>query len=265
MDLRLTFNSDAPSYDKLRPTYTAQLFEDVISFANLTADKRALEIGIGTGQATLPFLQTNCTLTAIELGANLAAFVGQKYAGYPNFDVINQDFESVPLNENAFDLIYSASAFHWIAPEVGLPKVTRLLKPGGVFAWISNQPSPAPEHAHIYDAFQRFYMKHPQFFGDKPQQSDPAYWQNIAKTKLDHRASLFREYGFTHATHATYYGSRTFTAVEYAQLISTYSTHKSMPADLLATFLHEIAEVIDANGGQFTLRDIVLLSMARKA
>ncbi len=55
MDLRLTFNMDAPTYDRFRPTYTNELFDDVIRFSSLDRNKRALEIGIGTGQATLPF------------------------------------------------------------------------------------------------------------------------------------------------------------------------------------------------------------------
>lgn len=56
--------------------------------------KHALEIGIGTGQASLPFLQTKCKLAAIELGEKLAEFSRRKFASFSNFEVVNIDIES---------------------------------------------------------------------------------------------------------------------------------------------------------------------------
>lgn len=83
MDLRLTFNMDAQSYDRFRPRYTAELFEDVvIGYSNIDENATALEIGIGTGQATLPFLKTGCAVTAIEIGGRLAQFYREKFSGY---------------------------------------------------------------------------------------------------------------------------------------------------------------------------------------
>lgn len=57
MDLRFTFNEDVLNYDKMRPTYVKELYENIIQFSNLDSNKNALEIGIGTGQATLPFFK----------------------------------------------------------------------------------------------------------------------------------------------------------------------------------------------------------------
>lgn len=114
MDMRLTFNMDVVSYERVRPTYTEALFDDVIWFSNLRGNKQALEIGIGTGQAMLPFLKTGCKITAIEIGDNLAQYSRDKFMKFKGFEVINQDFESVQLKANVYDLIYSASAFHWI-------------------------------------------------------------------------------------------------------------------------------------------------------
>jgi 16S rRNA A1518/A1519 N6-dimethyltransferase RsmA/KsgA/DIM1 with predicted DNA glycosylase/AP lyase activity len=44
-----------------------------------------LEVGIGTGQATLPILETSCSLTAIELGYHLAEFSKCKFKNYKKF------------------------------------------------------------------------------------------------------------------------------------------------------------------------------------
>lgn len=43
MDLLLTFNTAVENYDRFRPTYTEELYEDVIRYAGLDGEKDALE------------------------------------------------------------------------------------------------------------------------------------------------------------------------------------------------------------------------------
>ena len=264
MELRLTFNEDASNYDKLRPRYTKELFDDVISFSSLNRDKRALEIGIGTGQATLPFLETGCRVTAIEIGDKLAQFSREKFKHFKKFEVINQDFESVQLDENTYDLIYSASAFHWIPQETGLPKVYGLLKSGGVFAWFSNTPGPSSEHWNIHEALQKVYYRYRQFFGGEKPPLDQEIMKQQFKEKLLRRHKVLKQYGFADVTDQLYYGTRTLNAKDYVTLLSTYSNHRVIPDESRIPFLNEIADAIDRCGGEFTLCDTMLLCMGRK-
>lgn len=265
MDLRLTFNEDAPNYDRLRPTYADELFNDVINFSNLNSSKSALEIGIGTGQATLPFLKIGCKVTAIEIGDKLAQFSRGKFAEFKTFEVINQDFESVQLDENAYDLVYSASAFHWIPQEIGLPKVYKLLKSGGVFAWFSIQPTPAQEHTYIHEAMQKIYDKYSHFFVEhKPLLIGPQMRQQQAEKKRLDRSNALKQYGFVDVNDKFYYGSRTFNAEDYTTLISTFSDHKAMPEENRIPFLKKISDTINRCGGKFTFSDTMILCMGRK-
>lgn len=264
MDLRLTFNEDAPNYDRLRPTYTDELFDDVIRFSKFNSSTKALEIGIGTGQATLPFLKTGCKITAIEIGDKLAQFSREKFKEFKSFEVINQDFESVQLDENAYDLVYSASAFHWIPQEIGIPKVYRLLKSGGVFAWFSIQPAPAQGHTFIHESLQKVYDRYSQFFGEEKPQLDPQIKQQQLEKKRLGRFNALRQYGFIDVTDKFYYSTRTFNAKDYTTLISTYSDHKAMPEESRTPFLKEITDTIDLCGGKFTLSDTMFLCMGRK-
>jgi ubiquinone/menaquinone biosynthesis C-methylase UbiE len=52
--LRATFDQVAPLYDEARPTYPDELFDDVVSLSRVPPAGGILEIGCGTGQATLP-------------------------------------------------------------------------------------------------------------------------------------------------------------------------------------------------------------------
>ena len=263
MDLRLTFNEDASNYDKFRPTYIDEMYKDVIGFSSLNSSKSALEIGIGTGQATLPFLKTGCKVTAIELGDKLAQFSREKFVEFKKFEVINQDFESVQLDENVYDLVYSATAFHWIPQEIGLPKVYKLLNSGGVFAWISIHPTPAQEHIHVHEKLQKVYNRHSQFFGNEPVPS-PQIRQQQAENKRKDRFNALKQYGFVDVNTKLYFGTRTFNAKDYTALINTYSDHRAMPDDIRIPFLNEIANIIDSYGGKFTLSDTIILGMGRK-
>ena len=259
MDLRLTFNEVLIEYDRLRPQYPGELSADLIAYSGLDTTKKAIEIGIGARQATLPFLKTGCELTAVEIGDKLAQHSREKFASYKQFNVINQDFESILLDDGSFDLIYSASAFHWIKPETGFPKVSRLLKSGGVFAWFSVQPAPA--HRHIYDELEKVYEKYRRYFsGDKPE------FDRLpeAQRKQSDRVKAFRQYGFTDITDKFYHSTRTLSANDYAAICGTYSDHRAIPEVDRIPFLQEIEDAVNRCGGEFTFADTFLLCMGRK-
>jgi protein-L-isoaspartate O-methyltransferase len=71
--LRAAFNQAAELYDRARPGYPPALFDDLAERAGIGPGCRVLEIGPGTGQATLPLAERGCQVVAVELGAELAA------------------------------------------------------------------------------------------------------------------------------------------------------------------------------------------------
>ncbi len=117
--LRTTFYQAAHVYDEIRPGYPTALIEDIIAISALLQGVRILEIGFGTGQATLPFAQHGYAITCIELGKELATLAAEKCQPYSNVQVVNIAFEDWPPEEQAFDLVMSATAFHWIPREIG--------------------------------------------------------------------------------------------------------------------------------------------------
>lgn len=259
MDLRLTFNEVPEEYGRLRPHYPDALSSDLIAYSMLDAAKKALEIGIGAGQATLPFLKTGCALDAVEIGDRLAQYSREKFASYQHFKVLNQDFESALLGDESYDLIYSASAFHWIKPEVGFPKVCRLLKSGGVFAWISVQPAPSDRHTH--DEIEKVYEEYSRYFGEEKAEFDRT--PEVLRKQSD-RVHAFRQYEFTEIVDKLYYGTRTLNASDYAALCGTYSDHRAIPEADRTPFLQKLEDAVNRCGGEFTFADTFLLCMGKK-
>ena len=68
--LNWTFDTVADTYEKLRPGYVDELYQDIFEYKPINNQSRVVEIGIGGGQATLPILKTGCNLTAVDYGEN---------------------------------------------------------------------------------------------------------------------------------------------------------------------------------------------------
>ena len=109
-----TFDNSAKEYDGSRPMYCPELYQDLFSYKPLDKNCRALEIGIGTGKATLPILETGCHVIGIEPGENLARYTRERFGAYENFELHGQILQEYEAQPESFDLIYAATAFHWI-------------------------------------------------------------------------------------------------------------------------------------------------------
>lgn len=139
MDKRLIFNENTNNYDEIRPDYPQELYNDIFEYMGNIENVNALEIGIGTGQATKPFLDKNFNITAVDIGENFVNSVREKFSDYKEFNAVCGDFMNKTFPENNYSLIYSATAFHWL-PNEKYQKVMSLLKTGVVIALFWNRP-----------------------------------------------------------------------------------------------------------------------------
>lgn len=127
------FDGDAAAYDGGRPPYPERVYDLLVERAGLRPGARVVEIGAGTGQATVRLLDAGALVTAIEPGPALAARLRRRTAGRA-VDVVEARFEDAPLPRAGADLVVAATSFHWLRPEVALPKVAATLRPGGWLA-----------------------------------------------------------------------------------------------------------------------------------
>ena len=266
---RVHFDEIAVNFDKYRWDYPAELFADAIQYSGGTNGKRAIEIGAGTGKATTPFLDAGYAVTAVEMGASLTEFLQDKFKGYENMNVITSTFEDARLDDNSYDLIYAASAFHWIDAEVGCPKVWRLLKNGGAFVLFRNnvyrQEGNSIDAALDAAYEQYYYSYYPRY--DRPVGLSKMTYGDFLKPEEIHRGFRFNSlerFGFTDITMKLYDGSRVYEADEYLSLMDTMSDHRAMPEKDRAALYAGIKDAILRHGGQLELKFIFQLYMGRK-
>jgi SAM-dependent methyltransferase len=256
MEERFTFNEVADIYDKYRPQYVPALFETLIDYANIDGESHALEVGIGTGQATRPILETGCQVTAIELGDKLADYSRNKFSQYSNLDIKNIPFEEYEGDQDSFDLIYSATAFHWIPVGLGFPKLFNLLKPGGAIALFWNRPFVGKENDPVHHAIQQIYT-------DLRPDSSRKVLQHETK-RYEGTISNILNYGFTDLEFRLLHNERQFNAEEYVALLQTYSDHAMLPTNVKRKFEKNIKEVIIAHGNELRVYDTIEFYLARK-
>ena len=255
MDQKFEFNEVAAEYDKRRPDYVPELFKDVVAYCPVDKRSRVLEIGMGTGQATRPFLQTNCSLTAVEIGGALVNFARDKFRVHTNLNILYTAFEDYVQSDHSFDLIYAASAFHWIPEQIGYPKVFRVLKSGGAFARFSNYPDIYKEGGSLCAAIQAIYKKY------MPPHGAGASGHRPPSGTM---AETCRRYGFIDVISKTYFRTRVLNAASYVGLLGTYSDHRALGSEVFAQFAAEIGEAIHRHGGLITVYDTMELQLARK-
>ena len=254
MDIRFVFDKNPENYDKWRPIYLPEVFKDIISYAGITDKKQVIEIGIGTGQATEPFLKTGCKIIAIELGKNLSEFSKEKFKGYNNFKIENISFEDYEGEINSTDLIYSASAFHWIAKETGYKKAFSLLKSGGTLALFRNTPSAGSACDTLHQDIQKIYQKY------MPDSKHPGN----KKINYDNIGDEIQKYGFENLIVKQYYNTRNFNSENYIRLLNTYSDHIILPSDIKTRFETEIKKSIENNGDFICIHDTIDLYLSQK-
>jgi SAM-dependent methyltransferase len=148
---RQAFGEDPGSYNSARPEYPEWVYTTLASVCGLRRNAAVFEIGAGTGTATRRLLELGADpLTAIEPDRRLADFLRTSNPDAA-LNVVVAPFEDVSLEEAAFDLGVSATAFHWLDEGPALAKIASLLRAGGWWAAVWNvfgddsQPDPFHE------------------------------------------------------------------------------------------------------------------------
>lgn len=131
-----SFDRVATEYDRHRPAYPEQLIDLACRAAGLERGDRVLEIGCGTGQLTHSLLARGLQVTALEPGAQLASLARRRFQGADELELVNSRFEHARLPHERFRAVFSASAIHWIDPDIGWQRAAEALAPGGTLALI---------------------------------------------------------------------------------------------------------------------------------
>ncbi len=252
MEYRKVFDTIPEEFDRYRPKYSQELFDNLIAYAKIGPGKKVLELGPGTGQATDPVLDTGCEYHAIELGEHLCAKMKEKYGERANFSIVNDDFITHDFGSQQFDMIYSAATIQWIPEAVAFSKTFSLLKEGGTLAMLATSGDYRSTNEALYQEIQKVYdsyFKPEKFYKDM-------------KEPFDYKHAT--DYGYEDFERRDFYGERSFSADEYVAFCGTHCDHIVIPEPYKSQFFTGLKNAVLAQGNRIVFKDTYTMYLARK-
>lgn len=237
--LARTFDRAAGIYHRARPDYPDELFEDLISIAGLQPGNALLEVGCGTGKATLPLTTRGFRITCLEPGRHLAAIARENLTGF-DIRLVETTFEEwKPSAAETFDLVYSATAWKWIDPAVRYQRAWEVLERGGHLA-LWNAQHVFPEGGDSF--FLEIQGVYEEIGEDLPGDAHRPRPGELSDDSVEiHASGLF---DVVHIGHFDW--EVTYDASSYIELLSTFSGHIAMDAWKRDRLYGEIRERLSA-------------------
>ncbi len=258
-------------YEEIRPSYPEQLISDIISVTSLNASEdQLLEVGAGTGKATIPFAEKGYRIHAVELGEDMADILREKCAKYSKVTTWVSSFEEWICRENMkYDMIYSAQAFHWMNKDIKYRKCHELLKENGYLVLFWYQPSSRKsiQRMEIDEQVAGIVERYISELAKKPLKSDRTVLTGITgneeRKKEIYESGLFRlimekEYTYEVINRPEQYVKAMKSVPSYASVLDGLDPDQILKMD------REIEEVIRKNGGYIKEEFDYSLYIARK-
>jgi ubiquinone/menaquinone biosynthesis C-methylase UbiE len=163
------FSTQAELYAKYRPVYPSQLYDFILKFVR--RKESALDCATGNGQVARSLAPYVRTVSAIDISANQLSQAIRS----DNIVYSVSRAEETPFDDNSFDLITVAQAYHWFDGKRFCGEAQRVARHGAVVAiWAydlaySNSPIDAlvrhwnydilapywePERKHVYTHYK---------------------------------------------------------------------------------------------------------------
>jgi SAM-dependent methyltransferase len=250
------FGEVADEYERSRPGYPPALVDDVLAYARL-GGAPALEVGAGTGKATVAFAERGVAITAIEPDEAMAEVLARRVAGHPDVTVEVATFEDHPPRRT-FGLLFSGQAWHWTDPAVRWQRAAAALAPGGALALFWNDDRPADQG--VLAAIVEAHRVHAPGI-DPAVEINPALTAEAELADFWPRTDLAGLPQFGDLSERLYRRERPMSTVDYVAYLSTKSAYRMLTEQARARLFETI---VDTAGPHVDLIVETALFLARR-
>jgi SAM-dependent methyltransferase len=247
---RHVFGTAAAVYAAARPDYPDRVYEILRDRCHLGPSSSVLEIGAGSGQATKRLVASGAHVVAVEPSDALAERLRAELRTAKRFEIVNAAFEDADLPTSSFDLVTAATSFHWLDPEVALPKIASVLRPGGWLALWWNVFGDPDRPDPFHDATEPLLRDLAP--GPSAARDGRPYALDVAA-----RTGELANNGFQDVEQEVVRGTLRLDAMQARRLYATYSNIARLPSAQRVTILDEIQRIAEIEFGDRVERLIV--------
>ena len=129
-----SFGKISHLYDSARVSYPTRLINDIIFYSGVKANGKVLDVGCGTGQATIPFAERDFNVVGLDISQEMVDVAKNKCSLFKKVSFRVGTFEDVKFPFESFDTIISGMAWHWITLKDRYKKAFKILKKKGTLA-----------------------------------------------------------------------------------------------------------------------------------
>ena len=255
------FGEVAELYDAGRSGYAEAMAAEVLAYA-APGDRAAVEVGAGTGKATMPFAALGIPLVCVEPDARMAEVLRRHTAGYPNVRVEEHDFEQWQPGGRRYGLLFAASAWNFLDRDRRWDLAHAALAPGGAMALIFGphgihdaalraELAAIGDRHHLTGAPHRFLAS--DFSGDEAGDWDPRW--PAAECRRDGRFTDLRAVRFRQ--------ERRYDTDHYLRYLASLSAYRVLPDVSREQALAEARSLLDAHGGGIDVHQVTDVFLAR--
>ena len=166
--VRQEYDRLASIYDRRWQNYINKSLSFLLDFADISSEAKLLDLACGTGELTRLLLEQNPQqqITGVDISESMLEIARKKLDTHPSVSFYCASVTSLPFDNDSFDLVICANAFHYFAsPQLALIEMKRVLKPKGEILildwcrdyWVLKLLHPA--FKFIDPAYQRCYTQ----------------------------------------------------------------------------------------------------------
>jgi SAM-dependent methyltransferase len=249
------FDQEADRYDRYRPAYPDALIDELL--APEPADLAVLDVGCGTGIASIGMAERGAKVLGVEVAPRMA-----EIARGHGIEVEVSAFEDWEASGRTFDRVTSAQAWHWLDLPLATTKAASVLRPGGRLCLFWNA---GWQRDDLADALEELYTSVVPRGGHRVFRGYAADRSTDARVGLDAEIdaiSVSPDFGAP--TMKWFPWTRVYERDEWLNQLLSRSDHTALKREVLDRLLEGIGGAIDDCGGSFVMDfETVLITATR--
>ena len=160
-----SFDAWADDYDRFRPGYPDELFLTIRERLELPERPLVVDLGAGTGRASLAMAELGWRVTAVEPGRPMLDILRARAADLGLLvSTVQASAEETGLDPGSVDLVTAGQSFHWFDRETALAEIARITRVGGGVALFWNVRD--RERSPFIEEYSLLLERHVEHGGD---------------------------------------------------------------------------------------------------